>query len=49
MEETFFQRRRFQSPEAPTNRTTGPSVSLVIPALNEAHGLRVILPRVPPW
>jgi glycosyltransferase involved in cell wall biosynthesis len=48
MAETFFQRRRFQSPEAPANRTIGPSVSLVIPALNEAHGLRVILPRVPP-
>jgi hypothetical protein len=48
MAETFFQRRRFQSPEAPTKSTTGPSVSRVIPALNEAHGLQVILPRVPP-
>jgi glycosyltransferase involved in cell wall biosynthesis len=50
MVETFFERRRFDRRSAPTttSRTTGPSVSLVIPALNEAHGLRVILPRIPP-
>jgi glycosyltransferase involved in cell wall biosynthesis len=47
MAETLFQRYRFQGSEAPPGRTAGPSVSLVIPALNEAHGLRAILPRVP--
>ncbi len=47
MAETFFERRRSHRPDGSTSATTGPSVSLVIPALNEAHGLRAILPRVP--
>lgn len=54
MVETFFQQRpiqrhRLTHGRAPlASRSTGPSVSLVIPALNEARGLRAILPRVPP-
>jgi glycosyltransferase involved in cell wall biosynthesis len=53
MVETFFERRRSErrsalTNSAPTNGLQGPSVSLVIPALDEAHGLRVILPRIPP-
>jgi glycosyltransferase involved in cell wall biosynthesis len=47
MAETFFQRRRFQNPYALADGAARMSVSLVIPALNEAHGLRVILPSVP--
>jgi len=47
MAETFFERRRSRSRGGPTHAITGPSVSLVIPALNEAHGLQAILPRVP--
>lgn len=53
MVETFFQQRpiqrqRLTQGRAPlASRSTGPSVSLVIPALNEARGLHAILPRVP--
>jgi glycosyltransferase involved in cell wall biosynthesis len=48
MVETFFQSRTLQRRTAPPlNLSTGPSISLVIPALNEADGLRAVLPRVP--
>ena len=56
MVETFFQqrpvlraRRRplIQRRTGLQSRSAGPSVSLVIPALNEAAGLRAVLPRVP--
>jgi glycosyltransferase involved in cell wall biosynthesis len=53
MVETFFQRRRSvplsagRRVESSARISKGPSVSLVIPALNEADGLRGLLPRVP--
>jgi glycosyltransferase involved in cell wall biosynthesis len=47
MAETFFQRRRSRDSQGSGDEVTTPSVSLVIPALNEAQGLRAILPRVP--
>src|SRR5277367_2540427 len=53
MVETFFQQRPMQRRplidrrNGLPGRRPGPSVSLVIPALNEAGGLRAVLPRVP--
>jgi glycosyltransferase involved in cell wall biosynthesis len=51
MVETFFQRRPFRlravDGRAEPPSPEGPSISLVIPALNEADGLIHLLPRVP--
>ena len=51
MDETFFQRRPFGLPRvgrsADSTPRMGPSISLVIPALNEAEGLRGLLSRIP--
>src|SRR5690348_2757877 len=40
--------RRFQAAPS-TNRTLHPSVSVVIPTLNEAKNLPHVLPRIPTW